>query len=62
VGVVRKDRWLYRLPTSTVRGRGLPGTRVAGLGTFVELEILAPVSKLDAARGVLAAGWRRTWD
>ncbi len=53
VAIVRKDRWLFRLPEEQGFAVEICLDEVADLGRFAELEILAPASKLDAARAVL---------
>jgi adenylate cyclase class 2 len=53
VAVVRKDRWLFRLANEQGFAVEICLDEVADLGKFAELEILAPASKLEAARSVL---------
>jgi adenylate cyclase class 2 len=53
VAIVRKDRWLFRLADEQGFAVEVCLDEVADLGKFAELEILAPASKLDAARTVL---------
>jgi len=53
VAVVRKERQIYRLADRDGFAVEVCLDEVAGLGKFTELEIIAPASKLEAARSVL---------
>jgi adenylate cyclase class 2 len=53
VAVVRKERQIYRLADLDGFAVEICLDDVAGLGKFTELEIIAPASKLEAARAVI---------
>jgi adenylate cyclase, class 2 len=53
VAVVRKERQIYRMADLDGFAVEVCLDDVSGLGKFTELEIIAPASKLEAARNVL---------